>query len=511
MNTAVIVFSTHLKLHSLINVKHEIEGCEKILFLTPQYVFDNERNQIYKLFSQNIEFLSFADLMTDADGEKCDTEAFDYYFKSNKLHLSYMGSYFHDLTIKKNQLLIDKVEKFIHPQQKIILSDDLGIVSKIWEESGYKRYYCEYYYNEIYTKSSILSKLINKKLVGRIARKFSINYPNNLLVSIYEGKRIIYHGHLERAGYRINLEFHKDRIEELKHWFIKLLYVIFKIRINRKNVINLSTLHEYGNYAYYEMIDIPEFHNYIFQDGYLPPNDTCRYLYFYGRNSIFLTWDKLGLKLFDYQNLSAKIMPCRNVFLLPPPSFKPIKKVLCVSSGAGDWTAIKNRSDEDKTVLAFVEMAKRYPDVNFVYRCHPSWVSSGTQGVNSISRLLDYFDWLNLPNICLSSNIPSFYDSRGNIVVSHKRSSLDEDLKDVDFIFGVHSVSMLDGALKGIPFASVNLSGRRNLWKGISDLGFPHCESDEEIANVIDSVMNSDFQINYLKAIDIYNKIIQEN
>ena len=70
---------------------------------------------------------------------------------------------------------------------------------------------------------------------------------------------------------------------------------------------------------------------------------------------------------------------------------------------------------------------------------------------------------------------------------------------------------MIDGAMERIPFASVNLSGRRNLWQGITDLGFPHCEDVESIARVIESVMDKDFQANYINAIERYNKIIQEN
>lgn len=510
MNTAVIVFSTHLKLKSLITITNEVKECTTICFVTPQYVFENEREFIRNIFQVKTIFHCFADFLTDAEGEKCDSDSFIPYLQSGKMHLSNMHLYFNDLTAEKNRMLVKKVEEMFYPTVKIVLSNDLGINSHIWESYGYKRCYGEYYDNSTGEKRNLITKIFTTNILGKIARRWCINYPQNLYVSYYEGKKIIYHGHLERAGYRMNLAFHHDRKEEIKFWIIKLLYVLLGIKIDRKNVINLTTLHEYGNYAYYDMIDIPEFHNYLFQDGYLPPNDTCKYLFFYGKNSKFYSWDKLGNKVFEYHQIPVEIAPFRNIFPIPNPHFKPVKKVLCVSSGAGDWTAIKNRSDEDKTMEAFVEIAKLYPNIEFVYRCHPSWVSPTIQGVNSIQRVVDYIQWLRLPNFQISSNIPAFYDSEGKVVVSHKRSSLEADLRDCDFVFGVHSISMIDGAMNGIPFASVNLSGRRNLWKGISDLGFPHCEDVKSIAEVIDSVMNIDFQTGYLNAVKSYNQIISE-
>lgn len=511
MDIAVIVISAHLKLESILKYSDKVKNSDKVVFLTTQYVFDNERIILNKIHNI-VEYICFADLMTDKDGEKCDIEAFKPYLDSKNLKLKSMYSYFKDLTRMKNELLQEKVDKIFSPSLKLIACDDLGIDSDVWKAAGYQPILCEYFAKRDVTEEKYrFKKIFQKNLIKKIAKKFNLNYPENLYVAHYKDYKILFHGHLARTGYRINLTFKQSQIENFKHWLIKVLYVIFKIKVERKKTINLTTLHEYGNYAYYEMMDVPEFHNYLFQDGYLPPNDCCKYLFFYGRHTKFYTWDKLGQRVFAYHGLESKILPFRNIFAIPKPNFKPIKKILCVSSGAGDWTAIKNRSDEDKTVAAFVQMAKRFPEIEFVYRCHPSWVSPTIQGVNSIQRLVEYFDWLGLPNLKVSSNIPSFFDKNGNAIVSHKRSSLESDLEESDFVFGVHSISMIDGAMKQIPFASVNLSGRRNLWKGISDLGFPHCENENEIADVIQSVMLPGFQDKYLRAIDLYNKLITEN
>lgn len=509
MKTAVILFSAHVKIESLTNCVKFLEDCTRTIVLTTQYVFENERVIIDTIF-KNTEYVCFADLMNDTDGELCDTNAFQKYKDTKDLSLSSMYKYFRDLSILKNQLLVDKIQKIYQPEIKIAVSDDLGIVKNVWLDNGYQDVVCEYIYTKEQTGHSVINKIFQKKLFFKIAKRLNINYPKNIHVAHYNGKKYIFHGHLERAGYRINLNFYESNVETFKHWIVKLMHVIFGIKIRRANTVNLTTLHEYGNYAYYEMMDIPEFNNYLIQDGLLPPNDCCKYLFFYGINSRFLSWDKLGSKLFEYHHLPVDIMPFRNTFPLPLPKFNPIKKVLCVSSGAGDWTAIKNRSDEDKTVVAISHMAEKYPNVDFIYRCHPSWVFPDIQGINSIQRVAEYFDFLHLPNIRVSSNIPSITDTNGNPVVSHKRSSLESDLEDVDLIFGVHSVSMLDGAMKCIPFASINLSGRRNLFEGITELGFPHCESEADIIAVFENINKQSFQLAYNKAIEKYNNITEE-
>lgn len=513
MKTAVIVFSTHLKVESLRNFVNETQDCDKVVFFTPQYVFENERKIIDPYFA-NTEYVCFADFMTDADGERCDLEAFYPFRDEDRLSVSDSADYFHDLTRMKNEILVRRICEKYNPNVKIILSDDLGIDLEVWQQMGFIQYNGEYYYTtetgtSIQKKPNIVYRAF-RKLYRKTFGKLLSDFPRQLFVARYNGKKIVFHGCLDRAGYRIGLQFKKNIYESCKYWFVKHYYVKHRVVLWQKDTIHMSTLHEYSSGAYLDMIDAPQCANYLFQDGLLPGNDCCRYLFFYGRHTKFWTWDKLGDKLFEYHAIPSEIFPFRRNYPVPKPSFKSIKKVLCVSSGAGDWTAIKNRSDEDKTAVAIVEIAKRYPQIEFVYRCHPTWISPVCQGVNSIQRLVEYFDSTGLKNITLSSNIPSYYDKFGNKIASQKRSSLSEDLQSADFVFGVHSISMIDAALQNIPFASINMSGRRNLFQSISELGFPHCESVEEIACVLDSVLTLDFQKQYLQAVENYNRIIEE-
>ena len=210
--------------------------------------------------------------------------------------------------------------------------------------------------------------------------------------------------------------------------------------------------------------------------------------------------------MFKNMNLPVSIIPNRKKLYLPAPKFpEKVKNVLVVASGSGDWTALKNRSDDDMLVYAFSQIAKKYPNINFIYRCHPTWIHPSNVGVNAINRVNEYYNWLNLPNLKISANIPN--NSVSNFQLTFQRSSLEEDLKNADIVFGEHSISMIDAAFKKIPFASVNLSKRRNFYSDITDMGFWHCKSIEDIENVIDNISSLEEQEKILNAVKNYNQM----
>ena len=149
-----------------------------------------------------------------------------------------------------------------------------------------------------------------------------------------------------------------------------------------------------------------------------------------------------------------------------------------------------------------------FPDVEFIYRCHPTWIHPEHAGINSINRCAEYISWLNLPNLKISSNIPVAQEN-GTFVLSYKRSSFEEDLKEVDLVFGEHSVAMLDAGFKGIPFSSCNLTGHRAYYEDINKLGFPCCESVEDMAELIRTLPSDKVQQQYSSAIYNYNKMTE--
>lgn len=486
----IVVITQNVKLESLHLLRKHLQGKETLIFST-QLVFDNEKQIIEEQLGIECLFLNFSSIMSDADFEECDVNAYSD-------SLANVVQYYNAIKHLKNLRAVQILSQNYACDNRYIICDDLGLDVDVWLEHGYIKLDCDYYHVEEERSEVQSSENHFKSLLETCKRYFN----TDISVANYKGIKHLFYGSLNRIGYRMDIPFKKaNKLENIKYLLGYLSVRIFQYYPKNKT-IRMSTLHESTQYP------LPKHQNAnvkILQDGYLPPNYSSKYLLFHDKSVEFYTWDVEGKRTFDYHLLRSRVMPFRKKLYLPKPNFpSSIKKVLCVASGAGDWTALKNRSDEDKMLVAFGIVAAMFPDVEFIYRCHPVWIHPHHQGVNSINRATEYINWLNLPNLRISSNIPNA-EENGKFRLSYKRSSFEEDLKDVDIVFGEHSISMIDAAFKQILFGSVNVTGRRDFFCGISAMGFPHCESVEEIATLLKSITSDDFRSGYLKAIDNYN------
>lgn len=489
---SIFVFSQNVKLDSL---KKYIDLKEnKNFIITTQFLFENER-KILKCMFGNIDFYTFADFLSDKEMEKIDIES----YSSNNITYE---EYLKNLKTKKNDLVVSKVVSSFQQENKYVFSDDLGIEAKQWEKSGFKFLECDYYYHyESVTIKQKIKKNLKKiralrKIKSLVEKNSYIHKANEVNVASYNGHKYVFLGKMSRIEYRLSILFEPSEEECAK---------LNKGQFETKEVCTyMTTWHEHGK------CNVPDKDKYEVrwaQDGYLPPNYSHKDYFFKPNNVKYYCWDILGTQLFKNQGLPFEMIPFRNKLYLPEPRFPiEVKNVLIVASGSGDWTALKNRSDDDIMVDAFVQMAKKFPNVHFVYRCHPTWIHPQNVGVNAINRVHDYFKWLSLPNLTLSSNMPIPNDGK-EFQLSFSRSSLDEDLANADFVFGEHSISMIDAAFKGIPFSSVNITNRRNFFVGINDLGFPTCGSHDEIAKIIETANTVEFKEKYLKAVKNYNNM----
>ena len=488
----IIVITQNLKLESIAKLKPELVGNETLI-LSTQFIFENEAKLIDELLGTHCCYKNFSDILADSDLDKCDTEAFCSKQKNE-------GEYYKAIKVLKNQMVSDRVLKSYPCNNRIIVCDDLGLDMDVWKSKGFRFIDCDYYHVErfVTSKKSLFrrgaSKL--KSVIKSVTRAFTID----IWETSYNGQKYLFFGSLNRIGYRCSCSFKKSS-------FVEHLKAAFYLTIKKwplNNVIRMSTLHESTTV---HLPDIPNLNIKLIQDGYLPPNYSSKYLLFNGEHIEYYTWDVAGQETFKYHHLNSRVMPFRKKLYLPKPVFpNKVKKILCVASGAGDWTAVKNRSDEDKMIYAFGEVAKKFPEIEFVYRCHPVWVHPQHKGVNSIHRAAQYIDYLNLPNFKISCNIPNAIQD-GKFILSYKRSSFEDDLKNVDMVFGEHSISMIDAAFKNILFCSCNVTGRRDFFAGITAMGFPHCESIDEISNVLNSINTDAFRASYELAIKNYNEM----
>lgn len=492
----IIVLTQNVKLPSLSRLTDIVKPGSETMILSTQFIFENEAELIDNIFKTKCVYKNFADILTDAERQKCDEDAFDPATQGQQLFVFY-----EKIQTIKNQRLIAKLLEQYSFINKIVVDDGLGIRIEEWKKQGFKYKELEYYYiKPISTgkKYTLLKKVL--RIPHAVLSKIKKAFRTPIHEAFKDGTRYLFYGKLTRIGYRIDLDFHEAGLMEHIYYFLNMLGIVWK-----NKTIRLSSFHE----GYHTIPDKKELNVRLIQDGYLPPNYSSNYLYFYGRHTEFYTWDDIGCNTFRYHNLPYKIMPIRKKLYMPAEfrfPDKAVKKVLCASSGTGDWTAIKNRSDDDRLVWAMGKVAAMFPDVEFIYRCHPTWIHPEHAGVNSINRCIEYISWLNLPNFKMSSNIPAAMEN-GHMVLSYKRSSFEEDLKNVDLVFGEHSVAMLDAGFKGIPFASCNLTGHRAYYEDINNLGFPHCESVEEMANLIQNLPTADIRGKYQRAIENYNQM----
>lgn len=492
----ILVITQNLKLESLASIKKELVP-GNCLIVSTQFVFENEQEIINNALGVKCEYVDFADLISDAERQLCDERAYSG-------QQGWVGAYYNEIKRLKNEAIANHLMNRYPCNNKLLVCNDLGVFKDAWLALGFREVKASYYYEE--PKEVDSSSTIHRYL-NVIKSQFSLCaffLKEKLWKANYNGQKYLFFGSTNRIAYRIALDFKEaSKWENIKYVFQYISIKAFGYCPKNKT-IRMTTFHENGKW---QLPDHPNLNVKKIQDGYLPPNYTSKYLLFYGEYTEFYTWDAIGRNTFFYHGLKNRIMPFRTKLYLPEPRFpKKVKKILCAASGTGDWTAIKNRSDDDRLVWAIGKVAALFPEIEFIYRCHPVWIHPEHSGINSINRCAEYISWLNLPNYKLSSNIP-MANQKGEFVLSFKRSSFDEDLKDVDIVFGEHSVAMIDAGFKGIPFASCNMTGHRDFFEDITKLGFPHCESVEEIAGLIQSMVTPSFKETYLKAVNNYNEM----
>lgn len=489
----IILFSQNLILHSLEEIFERIEGNIPIVLLTTHMLLDNERRYIETLTSRQLIYRDFAQELSD--NEMADIDVDSYKKESNNL-----GQYYIIIKKEKNILIHNKICAEFRLRNKVIASDNLGIDSDIWVFNGFNRYYASYYFEEQTEDCQDKKQSMKMRLAIWLECKKSIIH-RKVYVSREGKKKYVFLGKMYKVEQQLSLRFRESKWELFIFIIKNSVYNVFPF-FGKKDTYYLSSLHEVTGWNINNKFPL-----YLIQDGYLPPNYTGQYLKFYGKNVTYYAWDEMGQRIFNNQNISNTILPFRNKLYLPNVKFSPnIKKILIATSGAGDWTALKNRADEDRMIVVISNLAKRYPKIEFIYRCHPAWVHPEHQGVYSIKRTQEYFDYLGAKNIKISGNIPD--EHLDDFQLTIPKTSLTKDLEDVDLMIGEHSMAMIDAGMLHIPFVSCNFTGRRDFFVGMTEMGFPHCETEEELNQYIMEYGMKEHVKKYDEAICRYNKMI---
>ncbi len=504
----IFVFSKNLKLSSFSLIANQFKKADSNIFITTHFLFQNEREELDSMVN-NTSYYTFSDFLTDEAAKNCDINSFD----SNNLNLN---DYYSNIKRNKNLLVLEKVKKSFSEYSGFVLSDDLGIEEYVWLDAGFIPISGQYYYNtsrknddkdgicfiKKIRKALSYSKLLEKlyhflKMKLKLCKNRTKKTIVPVEVFLQNEKKYIFIGKLQRLLPYLNIslttcEKEKEKVNKKKYY------------TSKENVIYIMTMHEAGTIS---IPDSPEYDVRFVQDGYLPPNYSALNLRFKPANVKYYALDKIGKMAYEAQNVPVEILPFRKKNYLPKPDFSvKLKKVLITATCAGPWSALINPSDDDILVDAIVKSAKKYPDITFVYRPHPACVHPMHTGVNTINRIAEYFEYTKLQNLKLSTNIPQ--QNMQSFSLTFSNTSLIEDIKEADLIISEYSHSLIEGAEIGKLFATVNLTKRRNFYEAITDLGFPHCKTINELWDFIDNVNSQDFINKYTQAINNYNVML---
>jgi hypothetical protein len=182
-----------------------------------------------------------------------------------------------------------------------------------------------------------------------------------------------------------------------------------------------------------------------------------------------------------------------------------------VGSSAGEWTALKTPSDSDLLAEAMCDVAQACPEVEIVYRAHPFSEHPHLEGSGALARLATLFHCVPSGNIRLSEH--SIDQARRFIntgLLAIPPISFAADISDADLVVGEHSIGMVDAARRRIPFVSMNVTRRRDLFSAFTTLGFPHCVNSQQLAHLIEEIsLSGTFSDKYNNAVERFNGMLR--
>lgn len=456
-------------------------NADKALILSTHHLFDIERNEILdKVSVTDITFKTFVDFITEEEMTYCDIEA-------DSLVLSKYGSrtmqqlmeYYQNIKRLKNEIILKNVKKTYPASNIFLLSEDLGIEKNVWTEEGAKDF----------AKPPEQVKYKVSRTKGGMAT------IKDLYSVIENGPNKILFGHkISRAKQYLDPNL---KVRAINFFEACLIHRLVK---NKKNTLffkpfsHIATSPHSFSAEVYEISRKLKLPFIFLQDGFLPTNYTSNYLSYYPNIDEYWTWGNLTKQYFEKLGIKSRKSNIYNDVKLPLINEEKldIKNIVVLTSGSGDWTALKNRSDEDRMFEIFIKFAQKHPEYNINYRPHPLWVHQEHQGVNSINRLCEIVEKLNLNNLQISANVQKEgKDLNNNFTLSKQFVSVNEEIEQSDIVIGDHSQVLITAATMGKVFLSINAAGRESFFKCYEDLGFNVLTSCEELEVVIDSLKNT--------------------
>lgn len=537
----LIVFSLTTPIPLLLDAIEATQQNDLTTFcISPHKLFDTEITCVKNQTTKEISFVSFYEFISQKEMEYCDTEADNIIISEKKNRYNQLGNYYSKIKELKNAIILKNIKSKYQLESKYILSDDLGIDVRIWLRNGFNS--CFLPESPKITISDKVAKPVkfivwSVQSLAWLVRFLLQRLNNKTVISFFEtsagtfilfGRQNRITQYLDSKKYTLsplprwevsylnnllilcsrsnNSPIAVDRL--LSSFLLDILTLVFKTIKGEDIHTIISSMHE-NNDMYGFLASKLGVKMVYLQDGFLPSYYPSAYLRYRLWANKYYIRDKLSKGIFERHSLNYELWDCYAKTTLPIIEAKKtkIQNVLFLTSGAGDWTALKNRSDEDLAFLAFIEAAKKRPDVKFIYRPHPLWMHPEHQGVKSIKRVIEYSEELKLPNFVVSAGalkegITFMKDKH----LSVEPTTINHDINSADIVFGDHSQSLLTAAQRKKIIASVSLANRKEFFFDYTKLGFPILRSSEDMVSFIKEVeTGSNFIEKYNESIKLYN------
>ena len=523
----IIIFTISTDSGVLIETVNSFKNDYPILCLSTHCLFDDEMQKLSSCTNKDLIFKNFAHFLTAGEMLFCDLEADKVIFRRHGCRTGNIQEYFLEIKKMKNQTVLKNIHNDYVVKNGFLLSNDLGINQQCWMDAGVlsnvnqvdpdkkdiipKKTFFSKYKN--FRKLSVLKISYSSEsfyILGKIGR-----------LKQYLNKDVKFRklGVLSELVLRLLIRVSTKKPSDGKYFLFLLVkyvskFILFLINGAAPRVAVSSTIHsgcdEFGELA--KLLKVPY---YLFQDGFIPTNYSSQIYAYNGYVDTYFVWDKMSMKTIKNQGLTCRVSSFFNCEYLPyiPKETIEVENVLVLTSGAGDWTAIKNRSDEDYMFKEIINLAYRKPNIRFIYRPHPLWVHPNHQGRNSIMRLEKYVSRNSVRNVIISTGaIKESLQFSVDRNLSQHSISIDEEIERADLVIGDHSQAMINAARAKTIFASMNVTKRNSLFKGFNDLSFPHFKNSWQLEVFIDSLASSvEVITEYNLAVTRYNDQLHKN
>jgi hypothetical protein len=452
----VLVINHHFEI-DLVNISSDFSN---LLILSTHHLFDKEKNDIKQSIPhKSIKFLKFDNWNKDIESQELDLLA----YQENKKWINhtsiYQASYLKRIIFLKNKFIFDslQVDNLVDSRTRFTVYcssydlHNLGVSHEFWESTNNS--------NIITTSRDSIAFRLVKQLSSPLAIKLLVYYLRAIYLSFTPRKMLKVSSDLNYYFYNTNRLTLINNLKRDTVWTIPFL-------INKKKSRLAAPIHSCS-----KMISCYPF---IKRNSMVVVNDAFRptsYPSYYSAMSYvqckIVVRDKVDASFFS--NAGLELVPFNTLLPkipMPEISSNHTKKIntICLSlNHAGDWCSYISRCDTDGPIALFVNLALELKAIHFLIRLHPNSDKTMGEGKGWSKRIKENIDYINLPNLSVSSE------------------TLEKDWVRSDLFISEYSFSVVNALEYGKIALFLNTTNRVSFMQDLTKVGFKEVNSLKEL------------------------------